>query len=162
MTQTQTQTAIITPAELLAHWQGHLGLTRRTLELFPEESLFTFTPAPPMRSFGTMTLEILGMIRPTLEGFKNGGEWSTELDYKNVANKAELLEAWDETVAYLAETWPKIPASRLLEEEAAYGFPARSLFHLALYLIDNEIHHRAQGYVYLRLLGIEPPSFYQR
>jgi uncharacterized damage-inducible protein DinB len=28
--------------------------------------------------------------------------------------------------------------------------------------IDNEIHHRGQGYVYLRALGIEPPGFYDR
>jgi uncharacterized damage-inducible protein DinB len=31
-----------------------------------------------------------------------------------------------------------------------------------LYWIDNEIHHRGQGYVYLRALGIEPPAFYDR
>lgn len=31
-----------------------------------------------------------------------------------------------------------------------------------LYAIDNEIHHRGQGYVYLRSLGIEPPPFYER
>lgn len=156
-----TQTAIITPSELLAHWQGHRGLTRRTLELFPEESLFEFQPAPPMRSFGTMTLELLGMVRPTLEGFTSG-EWSTNMDIKGIDTKTKLLEAWDATAIYLADTWPSIPTSRLLEEESAYGFPVRPLFHLALYLIDNEIHHRAQGFVYLRLLGIEPPSFYQR
>ena len=28
--------------------------------------------------------------------------------------------------------------------------------------IDNEIHHRGQGYVYLRALGKEPPPFYER
>lgn len=28
-----------------------------------------------------------------------------------------------------------------------------------LYLVDNEVHHRAQGYVYLRALGIVPPSW---
>jgi uncharacterized damage-inducible protein DinB len=27
---------------------------------------------------------------------------------------------------------------------------------------SNEIHHRGQGYVYLRALGIEPPRFYER
>ena len=32
----------------------------------------------------------------------------------------------------------------------------------AIYAVDNEIHHRAQGYVYLRALGIEPPAFYER
>jgi uncharacterized damage-inducible protein DinB len=31
-----------------------------------------------------------------------------------------------------------------------------------LYVIDNEIHHRAQGYVYLRAMGIAPPPFYER
>ncbi|MGB4400232.1 MAG: DinB family protein [Daejeonella sp.] len=25
---------------------------------------------------------------------------------------------------------------------------------------DNETHHRAQAYVYLRALGIEPPAFW--
>ncbi|MEJ7681733.1 MAG: DinB family protein [Segetibacter sp.] len=30
------------------------------------------------------------------------------------------------------------------------------------YFIDNEIHHRAQGYVFLRSLGIEPPHFWER
>jgi uncharacterized damage-inducible protein DinB len=33
---------------------------------------------------------------------------------------------------------------------------------ILLYIIDNEIHHRGQGYVYLRSLGIEPPHFWER
>jgi uncharacterized damage-inducible protein DinB len=33
---------------------------------------------------------------------------------------------------------------------------------LILYVVDNEIHHRRQGYVYLRALGIEPPAFFER
>jgi uncharacterized damage-inducible protein DinB len=36
------------------------------------------------------------------------------------------------------------------------------LHDLLLYCIDNEIHHRGQGYVYLRALGIEPPPFWER
>jgi uncharacterized damage-inducible protein DinB len=35
-------------------------------------------------------------------------------------------------------------------------------YAMFLYAIDNEIHHRGQGYVYLRALGIEPPPFYER
>ncbi|MDP1570083.1 MAG: DinB family protein [Vicinamibacterales bacterium] len=35
-------------------------------------------------------------------------------------------------------------------------------YDILLYAIDNEIHHRGQGYVYLRALGIEPPGFYDR
>ncbi|MEJ6979249.1 DinB family protein [Pedobacter sp. P351] len=29
-------------------------------------------------------------------------------------------------------------------------------------MIDNEIHHRGQAYVYLRSLGITPPFFWER
>ncbi|HEU4878313.1 MAG TPA: DinB family protein [Gemmatimonadaceae bacterium] len=36
------------------------------------------------------------------------------------------------------------------------------IYGLINYIIDNEVHHRGQGYVYLRSLGIEPPPFYVR
>ena len=37
-----------------------------------------------------------------------------------------------------------------------------SIDAMVLYAIDEEIHHRAQVGVYLRLLGIQPPFFGQR
>ena len=40
--------------------------------------------------------------------------------------------------------------------------PGDSTKSTILCAIDNEIHHRGQGYVYLRALGIEPPAFYDR
>jgi uncharacterized damage-inducible protein DinB len=36
------------------------------------------------------------------------------------------------------------------------------VYELIAYVIDNEIHHRGQGYVYLRALGIAPHPFYER
>lgn len=32
---------IISSEELLKHWQGHRNLTRRVIEAFPEEELFS-------------------------------------------------------------------------------------------------------------------------
>ncbi len=162
MTTTAHDPAILSPETLLAHWEGHRGLTRRTIELFPEEHLFTFAPAPPMRSFGAMMLEVVGMVRPTLEGLQTG-EWSTTLpDLGHVSDRAALLAAWDESDVFLRDAWARLSPERLAQSESVYGFPARPNVHLVLYLIDNEIHHRAQGFTYLRLLGVEPPSFYQR
>jgi len=40
-----------------------------------------------------------------------------------------------------------------------YEFP---IIDNILYFIDNEVHHRGQGFVYLRALGIEPPFFWDR
>ena len=35
--------AFISPADLLHHWQGHRRLTRRVIEAFPEDKLFSFS-----------------------------------------------------------------------------------------------------------------------
>jgi len=44
----------------------------------------------------------------------------------------------------------------------AFGQWTMPSYDLMLYVVDNEIHHRGQGYVYLRALGIEPHPFYDR
>ena len=52
--------------------------------------------------------------------------------------------------------------TRFPETATAFGQFTAPIHDLILYVIDNEIHHRGQGYVYLRALGIEPPPFYDR
>ncbi|MGH7555376.1 MAG: DinB family protein [Longimicrobiales bacterium] len=50
----------------------------------------------------------------------------------------------------------------LRDHDRAFGqYPGR-VYDLLLYAIDNEIHRRGQGYVYLRAQDIEPPPFYDR
>ena len=49
-------TTILTPDELLKHWQGHRTLTRRVIELFPEKEFFTYKIGG-MRTFAEMTIE---------------------------------------------------------------------------------------------------------
>jgi uncharacterized damage-inducible protein DinB len=151
----------------LAHWQGQRRLTRRVIEAFPADQLFAFQPAPPMRSFGKMMVEVVGMVEPTFTGFESGNWGMGELGDPNsrlnaINDQAALLAAWDGMTELLEREWPKIAASRLLESEAVYGMPEQPRSAIVFYLLDNEVHHRAQGYVYLRLLGIEPPAFYMR
>ncbi len=153
--------AVLTKSDLLRHWQSHRGLTRRTIDAFPADALFDFRPALPMRAFGPMVFELIEIMKPTLAGLEGQG-WTTERERLDIDDKDELLAAWDAAGEHLEAAWARIPAARFSEEESVYGFPERPLVHLVLYLIDNEIHHRGQGYVYLRKLGIEPPSFYKR
>lgn len=159
---TTSTSTFMTPEALLEHWEGHQRLTRRTLEAYPEDKLFSFAPATPMRSFGELVLEIIGMIAPTLEGLKTG-TWETYGDSGEARpSKAELLVKWDEAAKVLHDKFPEIPEHRFHEVDTAFGMWTMPGREMALYLIDNEIHHRSQGYVYLRLLGIEPPPFYER
>ena len=157
--------AIIATDMFYAHWAGHRRLTRRVIEAFPEDKLFTFTAAPPMRAFGEIMNEVVGMVAPTLTGLATGkweGDFTPLKGPERPADKATLLAAWDATTAVIEEIGPRIAPGRYAQVESAFGLPAQPNIDLIWYLLDNEIHHRAQGYVYLRALGIEPPAFYER
>lgn len=159
MTATATETAVLTARELLDHWQGHRRLTRRVIESFPEEKLFNFSVGS-MRPFADMVLEFLKMAEPIVHGVATGNWISSELTMPKT--KADLLRLWDEATTGINNGWAKIPAHRFAEVDKAFGQWQSSGIGTILYAIDNEVHHRGQGYVYLRALGIEPPPFWDR
>jgi uncharacterized damage-inducible protein DinB len=93
------------------------------------------------------------------------GTWPNYGDLENSnkpTTKQELLQLWDEATEELNTLWPQIPAKRFQENDKFFGQYEGPIYWSILYVIDNEIHHRAQGYVYLRSLGIEPPAFWNR
>jgi hypothetical protein len=60
-----------------------------------------------------------------------------------------LWKAWDGATAELNRLWPTIPAARFQEDDTAFGQWKMPIGELLLYIRDNEIHHRGQGYLYL-------------
>jgi uncharacterized damage-inducible protein DinB len=148
----------MSPEALLSHWQGHRRLTRRVIDVFPEDQLFTFSIGG-MRPFGSMAMEMLAMGVPMLHGVLTG-EW--KLARGRDPGKEEALRRWDEATGRIDELWPQIPPERFLQTTTVFGQYTDALHNLILYVVENEIHHRGQGYVYLRALGIEPPPFYDR
>jgi uncharacterized damage-inducible protein DinB len=150
---------VITPEALLEHWQGHRRLSRRVIEAFPEDQLFTFSVGG-MRTFGALALEMLSMAAPMVQGVVSG-DWNTSWD-RDAMPKAEILRRWDAATEEINTLWAQIPVERFQENIVAFGQYPGPVYSLLLYVIDNEIHHRGQGYVYLRALGIEPPPFYER
>ena len=76
--------------------------------------------------------------------------------------KDEVLAQWDENTRQLDTIFAQIPIERFQVVMTAFGQWTMPGYDLLLYIVDNEIHHRGQGYVYLRALGIEPPPFYDR
>lgn len=150
----------IAPDALLAHWQGHRRLTRRVIEAFPEDKLNTFSVAN-MRPFGALAAEMLDIGVPMIRGLVTG-EWGAPPTNHQPRAKAEVLRLWDENAAELDRIWATIPPGLFQEERTAFGQYPGKVHDLILYAVDNEIHHRGQGYVYLRALGIDPPPFYDR
>ena len=152
-------TPVITPAQFLAHWQAHRRLSRRMIAAFPDDQLFTFSVGG-MRSFGALANEMLGMVIPTVKGVITD-KWDAYAE-STATSKEQVLAQWDESTKQLEELYPQIPAARFQETMTAFGQWTMAGYDLLLYVVDNEIHHRGQGYVYLRALGIEPPPFYDR
>ena len=149
----------ITPEALLEHWQGHRRLTRRVIDAFPEDKLFDFSIGG-MRPFGALALEMLAIAVPMLRGMVSN-TWETDFN-RDPRPKSEILRMWDDDTKEIASLWAKIPPQRFQETMKAFGQYEGKVHDLLLYAVDNEIHHRGQGTVYLRALGIEPPPFYER
>ncbi len=163
---TQTQEApqvasVLTPNELLKHWQGHRALTRRVIEAFPEKEFFEFSIGG-MRTFAEMSMELLGIAAPGIREIasKKSGELKEHFEHGN--KKANILKAWDEATEEINKTWSQVTPERFQEEATLFGqYHGTGISHI-FYFIDNEIHHRGQGYVYLRALGVTPPFFWER
>lgn len=157
----QMTAEVISTDQLLTHWQGHRQLTRRVIEAFPEDQLFTFTIGG-MRPFGEMAKELLGIGVPGAKGMATG-EWETLDENMDLeGSKEKLLVVWDQATEELNRWWAKIPAEHFQDTVVAFGQYEDKVYCSILYFIDNEIHHRAQAYVYLRALGITPPNFWER
>lgn len=145
--------------KLRSHWEGHRQLTRRVIDVFPEDKLFTYSLGG-MRPFGEMANELIGIAGPMARGLATD-QWEAYADAK-ATNKAELLAAWDATTREIDKYWSQIPPARFNQMMTAFGQWKGTGWDQIFYAIDNEVHHRGQGYVYLRSLGIEPPPFWER
>jgi uncharacterized damage-inducible protein DinB len=156
---------VIDAKTFLHDWQGHRALTRRVIEAFPEDKLFTYSIGG-MRPFSGLAKEMLTMGSLGIQGAVTG-QW-TDLDapeqQKTPApqTKAELLARWDELTSKIDTLWPQITGARFQEIDMIFNAYKGPIYWGLLYLVDNEVHHRGQGYVYLRSLGIEPPPFWDR
>jgi hypothetical protein len=123
-------------------------LTRRLIDAFPEDQLFTFSVGG-MRPFGAMAMELIGIAALMVRGVATEN-WDRVPDSGQRLSKDDVLRLWDESTEIIDRLWAQIRPERFQETATAFGqYPGR-VYDLLLYAIDNEIHHRGQGYVYLR------------
>ena len=146
--------------------KGKFHHTRRVIEAFPEAELFRFSVGG-MRPFSAMALEDdldgLGRDSRNCQGGLDDGGTTPASRPQLAARDAQRAPAnvgRDDRAnrrAVAGDPGPPFRGGRY-----RLGQYEGVIYALLLYWIDNEIHHRGQGYVYLRALGIEPPAFYDR
>ncbi|TCC99325.1 damage-inducible protein DinB [Pedobacter hiemivivus] len=166
-TTTTTETMpFVSTENFLNEWLGHRRLTRRVIEAFPEDKLFDYSIGG-MRPFAEMMKEIIDIAGPGIRGiatdnWENASGFDQHSLNKEDRTKEGLLKLWDQSTEVIIAFWPEISEARFQEVVLAFGQYEGPVYSTILYFIDNEIHHRAQGTVYLRSLGIEPPAFWNR
>jgi uncharacterized damage-inducible protein DinB len=162
---TEAANFTISANQLFDHWQGHRRLTRKMIEAFPDDKLFNYSIGG-MRPFSELVMEMVDLAEGGIQGLATG-KWQSMEELSHVKgnlpkSKEELLKTWDRVTELLDELWPKLSPERFQQVELVFGRYEGRVYSHILYFIDNEIHHRGQGYVYLRSLGITPPFFWER
>lgn len=158
---TQETKQVISQDELLNHWQGHRNLTRRVIEAFPEKEFFEFSIGG-MRTFAELTAELLAIGAPGIKGIVTQEVQPYQEGSSKATTKAAYLEKWDEATSVINDYWSQLKVEDFSKTFNLFGEYEFRVIQNVLYFIDNEVHHRGQGYVYLRALGIEPPFFWER
>ena len=79
MTAAETSATVLTPGALLDHWQGHRRLTRRVIEAFPEDKLFSFSLGG-MRPFSEMVMEFLTMASRSRTVSRPANGWKIKFE----------------------------------------------------------------------------------
>jgi uncharacterized damage-inducible protein DinB len=162
-----TTSAGVIPSEvLLHHWQGHRKLTRRMIQAFPPDKFFNYSIGG-MRPFSGLVMEMIRLAAWGMHGISTSNwELTNELrkytEASTPATQEEILKLWDEVTDMINKIWTTMRPDDFQRVEAAFGQYEGPVYSSIMYWIDNEIHHRGQGYVYLRSLGIEPPPFWDR
>jgi uncharacterized damage-inducible protein DinB len=133
---------------------------------------FHFKPRPEMFTAHQIVAHIAECERGWIHAIVEGGPeedwvvphedpgqgWVTVVDLPDHAALLAALEKWHRHT----ETWLDGPASelpRVFTWRGDGGVERRGTLHWILdHLQEHEIHHRAQLNLYLRLMGLEPPS----
>ena len=141
--------------------------TRKTLERVPIDK-FDWKPHEKSMTLGWLSTFIA--LAPTWvppifdrDRFDPAAPGGPPRERKNAASVKELLETFDRNVA-AAHAAIAGASDEALQEPWTLAMGGKEVFTqprwLALreYVLNHEIHHRAQLNMYLRMLGITPPS----
>ena len=143
----------------------------RAVAAFPSEGL-DFKPLPQLMTAHQMIVHIAEAERGWIHHVVEGGTdeewvvphedpaqgWVTVIDAPDQASLMQLLEEWHRPT----QRWLDRPAAeigRAVTYQRPQAPERRYTLHWILdHLQEHEVHHRAQLNLYLRLMGIEPPS----
>ena len=142
----------------IKQWNRIHQQTLKVIKITPSEK-FDWRPVESVMTLGELLCHLVDgehfLITAALTG---AGERSPH-DLKSCQTADQLVELFDAQHQGLVEQVTHLGEEHLDEEIVIFG---RRMKRTTLLwgMTEHEIHHRGQLFVYLRILGLEPPSPY--
>ena len=136
-------------------WANESQTTRKVLARIPEGS--DYRPDPKSRTAQEIAWQIVCEEKMIIEALESGrAEWAPP---PMPATMREVLAAYEEQSAGMAQRWEALPAERW---EGALDFfgKQRAASPMAWSFLFDIVHHRGQISTYLRPMGSTVPQIY--
>lgn len=146
--------------DLKEHLERFRGVTLQTLEWVPEERL-SWSPKEGLRSFAENFLHLARVEEYYARGLLSG-QWDMERYFARpqVLTRDALRKVLEETRAATLTGLENMDPARLEEKVTVPDVPVDwTLRSWLWYLVEHEVHHKAQLALYLREIGVVPPFF---
>ena len=136
-------------------WTDESKTTRTVLARIPEGS--DYRPDPKSRTAQEIAWQIVCEERMIIDALESGkAEWAPP---PMPATMAELLAAYEQQSAGMAERWKALPAARWDGTLDFFG-GQRPASPMAWSFLFDIVHHRGQITTYLRPMGSTVPQVY--
>lgn len=146
-------------------WEDNRRLTNSISNALLEAGAADKVIVPGMRPFRELLLEIYGIEQWDVRGLAYD-RWDFQAlpETLQTGPIEDVIEFGRSVRDDTRRLWADIPDGEFtkMRPSPAPYVPEGTAIDWLTYALENEIHHRGQGYVYLRLLGHEPPAFYIR
>ena len=136
-------------------WTDESKTTRNVLARIPEGS--SYRPDPKSRTAHEIAWQIVCEERMVIEALESGkAEWAPP---PIPATMKEVLEAYEQQSAGMADHWRELPAPRWGGTLEFFG-SQRPASPMAWSFLFDIVHHRGQISTYLRPMGSTVPQIY--
>jgi uncharacterized damage-inducible protein DinB len=146
--------------DLREHLKRYRDVTLQTLDFVPDERL-AWSPGEGLRSFAEQFLHIA-----QVEDFYAHGFFANDYDFNRLKSPDEpltrdtLRQRLSDAHAFTDQQLASVEGAKLDELMQVPNVPVGwTLRSWLWYLVEHEIHHKAQLALCLRQIGVQPPFF---
>ena len=155
--------------QLVAYWNNVRRVTLEFIDVYPPEHL-SFRPVESvftaLEQFQHLISSQVMFVRGWTEGTWafpwQDGRWTSpnlvDESFGTLPGLRDLYSRFHDRAVGFLQSLPDDGGTIVYQTH----FGRLSVEAMVLYAIDEEIHHRAQLAIYLRMVGLEPPAFLQR